>query len=134
MCSGDWVCIFIAFYGGTLFMCLAYCNYMFNLYSYSTSRNECELLYKVWKAVMCLRVYRYLRNILIINTNEMHYFSNLFWHRTPHVSDRFTVHHQESSTVYTAIGVCHTGYANCLLARSGWNFEFHPDLANRQSA
>jgi hypothetical protein len=36
-------------------------------------------------------------------------FTNLFWYRTLHVSDRFTVHHQESSTVYTAIGMCHTG-------------------------
>ena len=34
-------------------------------------------------------------------TKEMHYFSNLFWYGTLHVSDRFTVHHQESSTVYT---------------------------------
>jgi len=49
-------------------------------------------------------------------TNEMYYFTNLFWYRTLHVSDRFTVHHQESSTVYTAIGICHTGYADCLLA------------------
>jgi hypothetical protein len=38
----------------------------------------------------------------------MHYFSNLFWYRTLHVSGRFTVHNQESSTVYTALGVCHT--------------------------
>ena len=54
----------------------------------------------------------------------MHYFSNLFWYRTLHVSDRFTVHHQESSTVHTAIGICHTVYADCLLARSGWNCSF----------
>jgi hypothetical protein len=33
----------------------------------------------------------------------MHYFSHLFWNRTLHVSDSFTVHHQESSAVYTAI-------------------------------
>jgi hypothetical protein len=26
----------------------------------------------------------------------MHYFSNLFWSRTLYVSDRLTVHHQES--------------------------------------
>jgi len=32
---------------------------------------------------------------------------------------RFTVHHQESSNVYTAISICHTGYVDCLLARSG---------------
>ena len=31
-----------------------------------------------------------------------------FWNRNLHVSDRFSVHHQESSTVYTAIGICHT--------------------------
>ena len=44
-----------------------------------------------------------------------------FWNITLHVSDRFFVHHQESSTVYTAIGICHTRYADCLLAESGWN-------------
>ena len=49
----------------------------------------------------------------------MHYFSNLFWYRTLHVSDRFVVHHEESSAVYIAIGICHTNYADCLLARSG---------------
>jgi hypothetical protein len=27
-----------------------------------------------------------------------------FWNRTLRVSDMFSVHHQESSTVYTAIG------------------------------
>ena len=56
--------------------------------------------------------------ILIIKTNEMHYFSNLFWCRTLHISDRSTVHHQESSTVYTAIGICSIVYADCLLAMS----------------
>ena len=50
----------------------------------------------------------------------MHYFS--IWYTTLHVSDRFIVHHQESSTVYTAIGICHTGYADRLPARSGWNY------------
>ena len=50
----------------------------------------------------------------------MHYFSNLFWYRTLHVSDRFTAHHQESSTVYTANGIRHASYIDCLLARSGW--------------
>jgi len=49
----------------------------------------------------------------------MKYFSNLFWYRTLHVSDRFTVPHQESSTVYTEIGIFRTGYGDCLLARPG---------------
>jgi len=44
------------------------------------------------------------------------YFSN----RTLLVSDRFSVHHQESSTAYTAIGICHTSFADCLLVGSGW--------------
>ena len=48
----------------------------------------------------------------------MHYFSNLLWYRTLHVSDRFTVHHQETCTVYTAVGICCTVCADCLLARS----------------
>jgi len=54
-----------------------------------------------------------------------------FWNRTLHVSDRFSVHHQESNTVYTVIGICHTCYADCLLAGSGW---IHPDPASKQSA
>jgi hypothetical protein len=35
-------------------------------------------------------------------------FPHLFWNRTLHVSDRFSVHHQEFSTIYTAIDICHT--------------------------
>ena len=35
----------------------------------------------------------------------MHCFSNLFWYGTLHVSDRFTVHHQESSTVSILISL-----------------------------
>jgi len=39
----------------------------------------------------------------------MHYFSQLyFWNKTPHVSDSFSVHHQEPSTVHTTIDICHT--------------------------
>jgi len=49
----------------------------------------------------------------------MHYFSNLFLFRTLHVSERFTVHHQESNTVHTTIGIGHAVYADRLLARSG---------------
>ena len=50
-------------------------------------------------------------------TNELQQFLKfIFWNRTLHVSDRFSVHHQESSTVHTAISVRHTGYADCLLA------------------
>jgi len=48
----------------------------------------------------------------------MHNISNLFyfWISTLHVSDGLSVHHQESKTVHTASGICHTGSVNCLLA------------------
>jgi len=42
----------------------------------------------------------------------------LQFHPDLHVSDSFSVHHQESSTVHIAIGLCHTGFADCLLTRS----------------
>jgi hypothetical protein len=64
----------------------------------------------------CIVIYSYnesRRDILISQI----YFSN----RILHVSESFSVHHQESSTVHTAIDICHTGYADCLLAVSGWN-------------
>jgi len=35
------------------------------------------------------------------------------------------------NNVYTATGICHTSYLDCLLARSGRN---HPELASRESA
>jgi len=41
----------------------------------------------------CIVIYSYNK------TNEVDHFTNLFWYRTLHVSDRFTVHHKESSTV-----------------------------------
>jgi len=49
-----------------------------------------------------------------------------FWNRTLHVLGTFSVHHQESSTAYTAIGICHTGYVDCLLASSQYNlYDIH---------
>jgi len=41
-----------------------------------------------------------------------------FWNSRLHVSDRFSVHHQGSSTVHKAI---YKGNADNLLAGSGWN-------------
>ena len=59
--------------------------------------------------------------LLIIKPTWCTNFSNLFWNRTLHVSDRFSVHHQESSIVHTAKSICHTGYDECLLASSQHN-------------
>ena len=37
------------------------------------------------------------------------------------------------NTIYKAIGICHTSYIDCLLARSGWNCSFIlTSLANNQ--
>ena len=55
---------------------------------------------------------------LIIKPTRCTNISKLFSNRTLHVSDSSSVHHQESSTVHTAIGICHRGHADCLLAVS----------------
>jgi len=59
--------------------------------------------------------------ILIIKSTRCTNSQIYFWNRTLHVSHGFSVHHQESSTVHEAIGICHTGYtyADCFLAGSG---------------
>jgi len=62
----------------------------------------------------------------------MHQFLKftLFCSSTLHVSDGFSVHHQESKTVHTASGICQTDSADCLLAGT----EFYLVPASRQSA
>jgi len=54
--------------------------------------------------------------ILIIKPMRCTNFLNLLWNKTLHISDRFSFHHQESSIVHIAIGICHTSYADCWLA------------------
>jgi len=44
-------------------------------------------------------------------TNEMHYFLKFLFGIEFYMIRTGFVHHQESSTVYTAIGMCHTGFA-----------------------
>jgi hypothetical protein len=34
------------------------------------------------------------------------------------------------NTVFTAIGICHTGYVDCLLARLGWNWNWSSILTS----
>jgi len=36
------------------------------------------------------------------------------------------------NTIFTAIGICHTSYVDCLLARSGWNSSILTSLAVSQ--
>ena len=44
-----------------------------------------------------------------------------FWNKTLHVSNSISVHRQESITVHISIGICHTGFADCLLVSSQQN-------------
>jgi hypothetical protein len=49
---------------------------------------------------------------LFSKPNQMHIIYLkfiLFWINTLHVSDGLYVHRQESNTVHTASGICHTG-------------------------
>jgi hypothetical protein len=61
--------------------------------------------------VPCIVIYSYNK------TQRDALISQIYFKNTPlHVSGTFTAHHQECSTVHTAIGICHIGYADCLLA------------------
>jgi len=64
------------------------------------------------------------------NQRDGLFFSNLFWYMTLYVSDRFTVHHHESSTVYTTkVFVIQVMLTVCQRDQDG-----NPDLASKQSA
>jgi len=56
-------------------------------------------------------------------TNEMHQFFKfiLFCSSTLRVSDGLPIHHQESKTVHTTSGICHTDSDDRLLAGTRWN-------------
>ena len=57
---------------------------------------------------------KYLR--LIIKANEMHYFSALFGKELYMFRTDLLSIIRSLNTVFTAIGICHTSYVDCLLA------------------
>ena len=59
--------------------------------------------------------------ILIIKANKMHYFSSLFGKELYTFRSDLLSIIRSLNTVFSAIGIRHTGYVDCLLARSGWN-------------
>jgi len=63
-------------------------------------------------------IYTVIHKYILLIKTEMHYFSNLFWYRTLHVSDRSTVQHQESSTVYTAVSITCMKTTYCCVYRT----------------
>jgi len=62
------------------------------------------------------------RNIVsIVKPTRCTNVSNLFYFwMTLHVSDGFSVHHQEFKTVHTATGICQTDTAVCTVLNSWW--------------
>ena len=81
----------------------------------------CIILYQYWKVFWHSEDRASWYIFLQLNQRDTLIAQIYFWNRTLHVSDSFPVHHQESSTVYTAIDICHTSYAGCLLASSQHN-------------
>jgi len=58
----------------------------------------------------------------------------LFFYKTLHVSGIFSAHHQEFSTVHSAlVGVMQVS-DDRFQAESGWNLQFHPDSAWKRSS
>jgi len=57
-------------------------------------------------------------SILTIKANKMHYFSTLFGKELYMFWTDLLSIIRSLNTVYTAIGICHTIYVDCLLARS----------------
>jgi len=51
----------------------------------------------------------YKLNFFMVKPTRRTNFTNLFWHKTPHVSDRSSVHHQEFIDCTLSNGICHTG-------------------------
>ena len=64
------------------------------------------------------KTYYQVHSILITKANEMHYFSDLF-DKILYMCRAGPLSIIRSlNTVYTSIGICHTSYVDCLLARS----------------
>jgi len=51
----------------------------------------------------------------------MHYFSTLFGKELYMFQTDLLSIIRSLNIVFTAIGICHTNYVDCLLARSGWS-------------
>jgi hypothetical protein len=89
--------------------CFFYSNVLLN-------QTDLQFRYRFWHSEDRASWY-----ILIIKPTRCTISQIYVWNRTLHVSDSFSVHHQESSIEDTARGICHTGYADCLLASNQHN-------------
>jgi hypothetical protein len=67
-------------------------------------------------------------NFFIIKPTRCTNFTNLFWRETLHVSDSFSVHHQEFIHCTLSNGICHTAFE-----QDQDGTEFHPGPAEKLS-
>jgi hypothetical protein len=69
-------------------------------------------------------------HILTTKAKEMYYFTTYFGKELYMFRTDLLSIIRSLDTVFTASGICHTSYVDCLLASSGWNVR--PDLARSQ--
>jgi hypothetical protein len=87
---------------------------LFSIYP-NSAQSDLHLLFSLWKFHLFLYSEDRTSWYILITKNQRDALISQIYirNRTLHVSDSISVHHQQSSTVHTAI---HTGYADCLLA------------------
>ena len=61
-------------------------------------------------------IYSYNKSLQYALISQIYFGKQLYMFRTDLLSVIRSL-----NTVFTAIGICHTSYVDCLLARSGWN-------------
>jgi len=77
---------------------------------------------KLSEVISCLSyfIWTNLFRILIRKANEMHYFSTLFDKEPTCFREIYCLSSGVFNTLFTATGICHTSYVDCLLTRSSW--------------
>ena len=64
----------------------------------------------------CIVIYSYNKKPTRCTISQLYFGKELYMFRTNLLSIIRSL-----NTVFTAIGICHTGYVDCMLVRSGWN-------------
>jgi hypothetical protein len=63
----------------------------------------------------CIMIYSYNKNQKDFTLSQLYFGKELYMFRTDLLSII-----RSFNTVFTAIGICHASYVDCLLAKSGW--------------
>jgi hypothetical protein len=71
--------------------------------------------------------------LFVIKPTRCTNFTNLFCHETLHVSDSWSVHHQEFIHCTLSNGLCHTGTVHTAFEKDQDGTEFYPGPARKLS-